>query len=340
MQSQSRSRHLATLCLVAWPATRTTEQVPHTIFAPGVVSTDAYEYGLSATPSGDTVYFTRRADSRSTPRLWTAVRDSTGRWRDTGPVPFSTTEGDEYPSVSPDGRRLYFASRRPLQAGGPSGRFNRVWVSRREDGSWGKPSPVLIQGFEDRMASHPLEAPDGSLYFHSRDVTDPRDVDAYRAPPATSGFGTPQRLSFNSPAVDGEVSLAAAGDRLVFYSERPGGAGGGDLYGVMWVDGRWGPARNLGPTVNTGETEWTPSLSADGSQLYFARLSGNGAQSDIHMVSTPRLGVGRAPAVEYSEGRWWDGARFVPRTMYVRDGQFVTHPGRTVRTVTSRGFAR
>ena len=56
-------------------------------------------------------------------------------------------------------------------------------------------------------------------------------------------------------------------------SLRPGGYGG--RWGDLWVttrptkDDPWGEPVNLGPTVNSAYTEMTPSISADGSTLYF-----------------------------------------------------------------------
>jgi len=58
------------------------------------------------------------------------------------------------------------------------------------------------------------------------------------------------------------------------YSPRPGGFGECDL----WVTRRankhepWGKTVNLGPIVNTANDESTPSISSDGSMLYFSSM--------------------------------------------------------------------
>lgn len=64
--------------------------------------------------------------------------------------------------------------------------------------------------------------------------------------------------------------LSSDGLSLYFYSDRPGGLGGYDL----WVSRRdgdsWGPPVNLGPGVNTEFNEYGPALTPDGKELFFA----------------------------------------------------------------------
>jgi hypothetical protein len=66
--------------------------------------------------------------------------------------------------------------------------------------------------------------------------------------------------------------ISKDGLSLYFYSLRPGGLGGEDL----WVsqrpdeDAPWGPAVNVGPILNTAANERAPALSRDGHLLFFA----------------------------------------------------------------------
>ncbi|MBU0638439.1 MAG: hypothetical protein KKB50_06200 [Planctomycetes bacterium] len=60
------------------------------------------------------------------------------------------------------------------------------------------------------------------------------------------------------------------GEALYFYSDRPGGQGGYDV----WVTRRglhgWQPPTNLGPAVNSEFNDYGPALAPDGALLYFA----------------------------------------------------------------------
>ena len=58
---------------------------------------------------------------------------------------------------------------------------------------------------------------------------------------------------------------------LYFTSNRKEGYGGLDIY-ISKRDetGDWGPAKNLGPSINTPYNEETPFITADGNRLYFS----------------------------------------------------------------------
>lgn len=66
-------------------------------------------------------------------------------------------------------------------------------------------------------------------------------------------------------------TVSADGKKLIFASNMPGGIGAYDLYEVeIFEDGSVGPAKNLGPNINTTEDEKYPSLTKDGKHLYFS----------------------------------------------------------------------
>lgn len=91
-------------------------------------------------------------------------------------------------------------------------------------------------------------------------------------------------LPFNSDNYDtGQPMLNADGTRLYFVSNMPGGLGATDIYEVEINDGHYGNPRNLGPTVNSKDREYTPYL--DGDVLYFSsnRKGGEGG-FDIYMT--------------------------------------------------------
>lgn len=67
----------------------------------------------------------------------------------------------------------------------------------------------------------------------------------------------------------GHPSLSADGQTLYFVSDMPGGQGGTDVWMCKREGDIWGPATNLGKTVNSSENEMFPSIQKDGT-LYFA----------------------------------------------------------------------
>lgn len=67
----------------------------------------------------------------------------------------------------------------------------------------------------------------------------------------------------------GHPALSPDGQILYFVSDMPGGQGGTDIWMCIRKDDSWGPAQNLGATVNTGENEMFPGTNAIG-ELFFA----------------------------------------------------------------------
>jgi hypothetical protein len=63
---------------------------------------------------------------------------------------------------------------------------------------------------------------------------------------------------------------APDGCSLYFYSDRPGGAGGYDLWVAQRGASGWQTPINLGPAVNSEFNDYGPALTPDGKTLYFA----------------------------------------------------------------------
>ena len=78
-------------------------------------------------------------------------------------------------------------------------------------------------------------------------------------------------LPINTKSNDFDPLFSADGRWLYFFSNRPGGVGGDDLYRAQVLPGGgFGKAVNLGPGVNSRGDEWAPTPSRDGAQLLFA----------------------------------------------------------------------
>ncbi len=73
---------------------------------------------------------------------------------------------------------------------------------------------------------------------------------------------------------DSGASLSTDGLSLFFTSRRSGGLNGYDIWVATraTVNDDWSQSVKLGPAVNmTDHSEWDPSISSDGSELYFSR---------------------------------------------------------------------
>jgi outer membrane protein OmpA-like peptidoglycan-associated protein len=80
----------------------------------------------------------------------------------------------------------------------------------------------------------------------------------------------PKLMSLNMNGYStGHPALSADGNILYFISDRPGGAGGTDIYHSKRKGSKWSDPVNLGRKINTDENEMFPFVSKDGT-LYFA----------------------------------------------------------------------
>ncbi len=116
----------------------------------------------------------------------------------------------------------------------------------------------------------PRLSADGLTLFFVRGKAG-RDADIYTSVRRPDGWSEPAPLTdINSPFDDLGPQPTHDGESLYFYSDRPGGSGGYDI----WVShrGRDGflPAINLGPAVNSEFNDYGPAITPDKSALYFA----------------------------------------------------------------------
>lgn len=249
-------------------------------FAPGVIST-GHEFTITFTPDQCEVYFTR---FNTTPRWYHIMRSvwRNGTWQHAEPVPFSGDAwADMDPALSPDGGRLYFVSTRPTPNGN-SGRTS-LWYVDRVDDRWSEPHWISAAGTEGHSGSPTVDR-DGTLCFFS-DRGQPAHNRIFCATALKGEWTSPAPLDSSINAVPSDTSpwLSPDGNTLLFYSERGGGAGRADLYVSERQNATWSAPRNLGPNVNTDSSEYNPSLSPDGSTLFFGR---NGRIYSISSAAT------------------------------------------------------
>lgn len=141
-----------------------------------------------------------------------------------------------------------------------------------------------------------LTVDEQTMIFTARQgITPQYDEDIFFSEKDKTGqWNKPQPLSdhINSPLNEGTCTISADGRTLIFTScEGRGGFGSCDLYMAKKIGNEWTPPKNLGPNVNTGSWESQPSLSADGTMLFFVSdRNGGQGRRDIYMAAMDNKG--------------------------------------------------
>lgn len=182
---------------------------------------------------------------------------------------------DYSPVLSADQNTLYFTSRRPETTGGQKdadgNNMEDIYMSVRHKTGWSK-----AENMGSRINSEWHEAsvgvsPDGQTILIYKD--DKGDGNIYSTFLDGDVWTTPVKLNDNINSKHWEPSafISADGNTLYFSSNKPGGAGGRDLYtSKKGADGDWGSALNMGPNINTPFDEDAPFIHPSGVSLSFS----------------------------------------------------------------------
>lgn len=142
-------------------------------------------------------------------------------------LPVNSRAWESQPSISSDGRTIYFVSSRNNDYD--------IWVSVvNNKGIWSEPeklgSNINTEGYEGSVFIHPDNQ---TLYFSSDGHVGMGGLDIFMSRKDTSGqWGPPVNLGYpiNSHKDDNSILISAGGELAMFASDRKDGFGGLDLY--------------------------------------------------------------------------------------------------------------
>ncbi len=238
-------------------------------FAPGMVSTPFEEAAATFSPDGNTVYFYQGT-------IYMTVCFSkmvNGKWNKPQVAPFSGKWSDWDPFLSPDGKRLFFVSNRPLESASPGNaqKKSHLWYADHLDGDkWSAPRSITDAFNLDGISNYaPSVSNSGTLFFYSPQRDKNGHSKSYYTKWLGNHYDEPKELTLNG---DDEVSdpfIAPDESYLIFVS-------GNDIYISFKQGDGWGAGQKLGSQVNNGDANWDPTVSPDGKMLYYtsARVQG------------------------------------------------------------------
>lgn len=270
------------------------DKAVHNFGAP--INTMWAEGELSFAADGTMVYCSARQDMAVAPGdpkdLYIATfNEETGSWNtpvnmglpinaapatDTDPLRLGD---DREPWITADGNTIYFKSDRlattsPMNA-------NDIFVIHKVGDQWSDPELVGYPVSTNEGNEHcPAILQDGeTLCFASMREGGYGGSDIWCSKPDDNGgWLEPVNQGPNINTAAEEFHFTQDNSGMVYFtSSRPGGYGGTDIWGAMTEgENSWGPARNLGPQINTAGADMCPALPpGEGTFSWFSSRSDN-----------------------------------------------------------------
>ena len=223
-------------------------------FAPGIISTEHYEYGGVFTPDLKEFYFIRNG-GKYEKSTFVVFQNTNNRW-----VEKVVSPRVGQPFMAPDGKTIHLGKR---------------YMERTETG-W---SEVKSLGapFEDILIMRLTASSQGTYVFDEiiKDGKGGYDDGFIRSSSVVDGKREePKVLSkeINTGKWNSHPFIAPDESYILWDSQRDGGNGDADIYiSYRQQDGAWGAAINLGDKINTGAWEAFASVTPDGKYLFFHR---------------------------------------------------------------------
>ena len=201
------------------------------------VNSHLHEGPVTFDRAGDMMYFTRnnlkkglrKADSQGVTRLkiYSAKRGAFD-WEEIKELAFNSDEFScAHPTLSADGKKLYFASDRPGGHGGMD-----IYVVRKMAEGWSAPENLGEAVNTPNNEVFPFIHSSGQLFFASNGHDGLGGLDIYVTSQSGETFGNVKNMGepFNSTADDLGLILSPDAKSGYFASARPGGMGKDDIY--------------------------------------------------------------------------------------------------------------
>jgi outer membrane protein OmpA-like peptidoglycan-associated protein/tetratricopeptide (TPR) repeat protein len=197
------------------------------------INTALNEGAQCIAPDGQSMYYTacNRPDGFGSCDLYVSkkIGDHWGVPENLGVV-VNSERWDSQPSISSDGKTLYFASAR---AGGKDNMD--IWLTTKNDkGNWTKPVKLSDTINTDRGEMAPFIHPDNkTLYFSSNGLMGMGGYDIFYSRKDSAGnWGVPVNIGYpiNTCADESYMIVNSTGDKAYFSSDMKEGKGGFDIY--------------------------------------------------------------------------------------------------------------
>lgn len=220
-------------------------------FAPGIVVTNGWEYGLTFMPDMKEAYFIRE-NPETEKHEFILLEHKNGVWHKRTVSP---RQGQ--PIISPDGKTMHLGRR----------------YKERAEGGWSE-AKSLGSPFDEIQIMRMTSSNEATYVFDEIGMPGgvgilrySRLVDGKREEPKPFG------KEINTGTFNAHPFIAPDESYILWDGRRESGFGSSDIYiSFRQENGTWGAAINLGDKINTDEWEAAASVTPDGKYLFFNRM--------------------------------------------------------------------
>ena len=246
-------------------------------------------------PDGRTFFFFRKVaqDPRDEDYRIFESRLVDGHWTRPTRVSLGGEYSDLYPTITPDGRRMIFASYRPASGDTSSHRNAHLWYADRQGDGWTTPVFMRNASFLGYYNHAPIALADGSVFFAAttpdwrtqrtyRTRWDGREYSAaepYELADRWKSWRSDVAIWSARPSPDGSFALIEVSELNAEQRRLPV-----DLYVSFKRGTDWSEPQPLRGGVNSGATENFAMVSPDMKQLVFVRDFSGFYRADLAKV--------------------------------------------------------
>ncbi len=254
-----------------------------TLFSPGYIRTEHRIHSSPVfSPDMNEVYwsvFPRGSNIKHKYETILFARKVENKWSSPKVASFSGEYTDGGPFFSPDGKKLYFYSKRPLNEKSKKETNGEIWFVEKHIDSWSAPQHIELDHNGEKLFFSISN--NNNIYFtsgHGSRGTGIGSVDIYYARFISGCYKKPEKLpnEINSKNfVESDPLISPDEKYIIYYSmERPENIGQYDLYISHCLNkNQWTKSINLGEEINKGYSRF-PRFSPDGKYIFFVRQEG------------------------------------------------------------------
>ena len=238
----------------------------------GKINGDLHDGTATFNKEGDMMYFTRNNEKMKglvSLKIFSA-EGVEGNWINLKELPFNSKKFSTcHPTLSKDGKTLYFASDRPGGYGGMD-----IYKSILKDGEWGDAQNLGVNVNGEGNELFPYINEGGHLFLSSDGFGTLGRLDIFLCKKDGRGFKFKKNVGepFNSAADDFGFYIDETGEHGYLSSNRQGGKGSDDVYGWKLVEKKYSKKiividESTGEKINKAEVfienekdTWNPSI--------------------------------------------------------------------------------